>query len=106
MTPLGVAGDALLLGGSIAVIAGGIGLLRMPDLYTCDGANISPPLSWEDSLKYGHYLLDEKGRLQADIEEIFRMAHDRGARDNVTVIVVRCMADEPAIAAPVSGEAA
>lgn len=34
MTPLGVAGDALLLGGSIAVIAGGIGLLRMPDLYT------------------------------------------------------------------------
>lgn len=39
----------------------------------------TPPLSWADSLKYGHYLLDDKGRLQPAIEEIFRMAHDRGA---------------------------
>jgi hypothetical protein len=38
----------------------------------------SPPLSWEDSVKYGHYLLDEKGRLLPDVVEIFRMAHDRG----------------------------
>ena len=38
----------------------------------------SPPLSWEDSLKYGHYLLDDKGKLLPDVVEIFRMAHDRG----------------------------
>jgi hypothetical protein len=37
------------------------------------------PLSWSDSLKYGHYLLDDKGRLMAEVEEIFRMAHDRNA---------------------------
>jgi Family of unknown function (DUF6282) len=37
------------------------------------------PLPWSDSLKYGHYLLDDKGRLQPEIEEIFRMAHDHGA---------------------------
>ena len=37
------------------------------------------PLSWEDSLKYGHYLLDDKGRLLPEIEEIFRMAHDHNA---------------------------
>jgi hypothetical protein len=35
------------------------------------------PLSWADSLKYGHYLLDDKGRLLPEIEEIFRMAHDK-----------------------------
>jgi len=34
------------------------------------------PLSWEDSLKYGHYLLDEKGKLLPEIEEIFRIAQD------------------------------
>jgi hypothetical protein len=39
----------------------------------------SEPLSWSDSLKYGHYLLDDKGRLLGEIEEIFRMAHDRDA---------------------------
>jgi hypothetical protein len=37
------------------------------------------PLSWEDSLKYGHYLLDGKGKLLPEIEEIFRMAHDHNA---------------------------
>ena len=37
------------------------------------------PLSWDDSLKYGHYLLDDKGRLLPEIEEIFRMAHDHNA---------------------------
>ncbi len=37
------------------------------------------PLSWSDSLKYGHYLLDDKGRLTEEIEEIFRMAHDHDA---------------------------
>lgn len=39
----------------------------------------TPPLSWSDSLKYGHYLLDEKGRLIPAVQEIFRMAHDRNA---------------------------
>ena len=37
------------------------------------------PLSWSESLKYGHYLLDDKGRLLPEIAEIFRMAHDRDA---------------------------
>jgi hypothetical protein len=37
------------------------------------------PLSWPDSLKYGHYLLDEQGRLLTEVEEIFRMAHDHNA---------------------------
>ncbi len=37
------------------------------------------PLSWADSLRYGHYLLDDKGRLLPEIEEIFRMAHDQNA---------------------------
>jgi hypothetical protein len=36
----------------------------------------TPPLSWEDSLKYGHYLLDDHGRLKPEIDEIFRIAHD------------------------------
>jgi hypothetical protein len=34
---------------------------------------------WSESLKYGHYLLDDKARLMPEIEEIFRMAHDRDA---------------------------
>src|SRR5437870_6758040 len=37
------------------------------------------PLSWSDSLKYGHYLLDDRSRLLPAIEEIFRMAHDHNA---------------------------
>ncbi|HEX2229608.1 MAG TPA: DUF6282 family protein [Candidatus Binatia bacterium] len=37
------------------------------------------PLPWSESLKYGHYLLDENGRLMAEIEDIFRMAYDYDA---------------------------
>lgn len=37
------------------------------------------PLPWEEALRYGHYLLDDKGRLLPEIEEIFRIAHDRNA---------------------------
>ena len=32
-------------------------------------------------LRYGHYLLDDKGRLLPEIEEIFRMAHDQQCGD-------------------------
>ena len=39
----------------------------------------TPPLSWEDALKYGHYLLDDAGKLKPEIDEIFRMAHDHDA---------------------------
>ena len=46
---------------------------------TADPSAHTEPLSWSDSLKYGHYLLDDKGRLLPEIEEIFRMAHDHGA---------------------------
>jgi Family of unknown function (DUF6282) len=37
------------------------------------------PLPWSEALKYGHYLLDDKGKLLPEIEEIFRMAHDKNA---------------------------
>ena len=37
------------------------------------------PLPWSESLKYGHYLLDENGQLMPEIEDIFRMAYDDGA---------------------------
>jgi hypothetical protein len=37
------------------------------------------PLPWSDAVKYGHYLLDEHGRLMPEIEEIFRMAQDQDA---------------------------
>ena len=43
---------------------------------------------------------------QAACDALIDLSLDRGARDNVTVIVVRCMADEPAMAARVSGDAA
>jgi hypothetical protein len=46
---------------------------------TADPNAHTEPLSWSDSLKYGHYLLDDKGRLLPEIEEIFRMAHDHDA---------------------------
>jgi len=46
---------------------------------TADPKAHTEPLSWADSLKYGHYLLDDKGRLLLEIEEIFRMAHDNNA---------------------------
>ena len=46
---------------------------------TADPNAHTEPLPWSESLKYGHYLLDDKGRLLTEIEEIFRMAHDRDA---------------------------
>jgi len=46
---------------------------------TADPNAHTEPLSWSDSLKYGHYLLDDKSRLLPAIEEIFRMAHDHNA---------------------------
>lgn len=36
----------------------------------------TPPLSWEDSLKYGHYALDEKGKLKKEYEEAIRAIAD------------------------------
>jgi hypothetical protein len=44
-----------------------------------DPADHTPPLSWDDALKYGHYLLDDAGALKLEIEEIFRIAHDKDA---------------------------
>jgi Family of unknown function (DUF6282) len=46
---------------------------------TADPNDHTEPLSWSDSLKYGHYLLDDKSRLLSEIEEIFRMAQDHDA---------------------------
>jgi hypothetical protein len=36
----------------------------------------TPPFSWEEALKIGHYLLDERGHLKAEIREIFRLVAD------------------------------
>ena len=46
---------------------------------TADPNAHTEPLSWSESIKYGHYLLDHKDRLMPQIEEIFRMAHDHDA---------------------------
>jgi hypothetical protein len=45
---------------------------------TADPEDHSDPLPWDEALKYGDYLLDAKGALKADIQEIFRMSADRG----------------------------
>ena len=37
----------------------------------------TPPLSWEDSLKYGHYMLDDKGKLKPFYQDVVRMVADR-----------------------------
>jgi hypothetical protein len=37
------------------------------------------PLPWEQALKCGHYLLDDNGKLKSNIQDIFRLAADRGA---------------------------
>src|SRR5215510_2710546 len=38
----------------------------------------TPPLPWDQAVKIGHYLLDDHGKLKADIRDIVRMAVDRG----------------------------
>jgi len=45
---------------------------------TADRSEHSDPLPWDEALKYGHYLLDENGKLKPEIVEIFRMSADRG----------------------------
>jgi Family of unknown function (DUF6282) len=37
---------------------------------------LTPPLPWEEALKVGHYLLDEKGRLKQEIREIIHLVAD------------------------------
>ncbi len=46
---------------------------------TADPNAHSDPLPWDLALKYGHYALDEKGRLKSEYEEAIRMVadHDR-----------------------------
>jgi hypothetical protein len=34
---------------------------------------LTPPLSWEEALKVGHYLLDEKGKLKQEIRDIIHL---------------------------------
>jgi hypothetical protein len=45
---------------------------------TAKPSDHTDPLPWEEALKYGQYLLDDKGKLKKDIEEIFRISADRG----------------------------
>lgn len=42
---------------------------------SADPNDHTDPLSWADALKYGHYLLDDAGKLKPEIDEIFRIAH-------------------------------
>ena len=57
-------------------LVGGKPILWDPD---ADPSAHTEPLPWDEALKVGHYLLDEKGRLKDDIAEIIRMAADRDA---------------------------
>jgi hypothetical protein len=43
---------------------------------TADSKSHSDPLPWELALKYGHYALDDKGRLKSDYEEAIRVIAD------------------------------
>ena len=36
----------------------------------------TPPLSWEEALKYGHYMLDERGKLKPFYADVVRMVAD------------------------------
>jgi hypothetical protein len=36
----------------------------------------SPPLPWDEALRYGYYLLDEAGRIKPEIAEMIRMVAD------------------------------
>lgn len=54
-----------------------IGALRKWIDPECKTAEHTPPMSWEDALKYGHYLIDEKGKLKPFYEEAVRMVADR-----------------------------
>lgn len=38
---------------------------------------LTPPLSWEDALKVGHYALDEHGKLKANFKDIIALLKDR-----------------------------
>jgi len=46
----------------------------------------SPPLPWDEALRYGYYLLDENGRLKPDIVEILHIVVDR----NVALFFGHC----------------
>lgn len=41
-----------------------------------DPADHSPPLSWDEALRCGYYMLDESGRLKPEIAEILRVVVD------------------------------
>ncbi len=45
---------------------------------TAKRSDHTAPLPWDEAIKCGQYLLDEKGRLKPDVAESFRMAADRG----------------------------
>jgi hypothetical protein len=43
-----------------------------------DNKHHTDPLPWETAVKCGHYLLDDNGKLKSNIQDIFRLASDRG----------------------------
>ena len=42
-----------------------------------DAPGWAAPLPWEEALKFGHYNLDDKGELKAEVREIVRICADR-----------------------------
>jgi len=50
----------------------------------------SPPLPWEEALRYGYFLLDESGRLKADVLELLNIVIDA----NVALFFGHCTHDE------------
>lgn len=77
------------------------GELKAGDVFVLCSDGLTGPVEDDEILRSidGH-------EPQAACDALIDMALERGARDNVTVIVVKCMAEEPALAAALPGEAA
>ena len=45
---------------------------------TADRTEQTPPLPWDEALRIGHYLIDERGKLKPEIREIVHLVADYG----------------------------
>jgi protein phosphatase len=77
------------------------GELKTGDTFVLCSDGLTGPVEDAEILEHIHAHAP-----QGACDALIEMALERGARDNVTVIVVRCLTEAPAMAAPVSGDAA